>query len=401
MIRMAFAWGLVTALCLISPVIQAQSTPGNIAVITGTALLEISPSGPTTTIIPMPAGQTAIGICPTIDNRGVALLTQAVSLNLTTIRVLEVKNGQVTTLAWTRKTTLGTLFPVTQGGIVLDQRGDYIIASPLGVHRVHGVGRNLATLHTLTPTGLCDNLAPGGWLTFTNNAVAALTRSGFKTQVARLGGSIPIGRGSIATDTTTGNAFVAQGALYALDLARKTISTLAAGAPLGSALAVDIDPGDRSLIVGTTTHVFRTDRQGRVLGTLAANLKAVGVTVIGSNHLAGYSLPTPGVKYSLFVSFPHPNLAYELGASFAFFPGIPTPSGTLPLNADSLLFLSRAAPSMFINFSGKLDAGGHALASMAIPKAPILGVRFFLAALDHGSGGKIRIISEPIGVTIE
>jgi len=138
-----------------------------------------------------------------------------------------------------------------------------------------------------------------------------------------------------------------------------------------------------------------------VLGTLAANIKAVGVAVIGSNHLAGYSLPTPGSKYSLFVSFPHPNLAYELGASFGFFPGIPTPSGILPLNADNLLFLSREVPAMFIDFSGRLDSGGHAFAGVAIPKAPLHGVRFYLAALDHDSGGKIRIISEPMGVTLE
>jgi len=401
MIRLTAILGLFGISFLGPPGLPAQTTPGNIAVITGTNLLEVSPPGAVSTIVAMPAGQTAIGICPSIDNLGVAVLTQAIARNTTTIRVLEVKNGQLTTVASTRKTTLGTLFPVIQGGIVPEQRGHYVIASPLGIHRVAGIGSNPSTLSTTSATGLCDALSTGGWLTFANNAVAILTRTGQRTQVARIGGSIPIGRGSITTDTTTGNAFVAQGALHAVNLTRMTITTLSSGGPMGSALAVDIDPRDRSLIVGSNTGLFRADRQGTVACTLATGFKAVGVTVIGSNHISGYSLPSLGVNYSVFVSFPHPGFYYVLGASLAYAPGIPTPYGTIPLGADSLFFLSRTASSVFIRFSGQLDAAGRATAAVAVPKAPIRGVRFFLAGLEYDSRGKVLIISEPVGVTVE
>jgi len=50
---------------------------------------------------------------------------------------------------------------------------------------------------------------------------------------------------------------------------------------------------------------------------------------------------------------------------------------------------------------GQLGATGRATAAVAIPRAPIMGVRFFVAGLEYDLTGKITLISEPVGVTIE
>ena len=94
-------------------------------------------------------------------------------------------------------------------------------------------------------------------------------------------------------------------------------------------------------MLGTGSGVYRVDRQGRLLGTLAlVGSGVVGVAVFGSNHVLAVGPSTPGTAWSVRVSFPaDAGRFYQLGASLGFAPGIPTASGTVPLDPDPLLFL--------------------------------------------------------------
>jgi len=330
------------------------------------------------------------------------VLTRVSTASSVTFHVIEVKNSVLRTIGQAQGPGNPTI-PMSQGGLVQDQRGDYIAATSSGILRFSGVGGTVSTIHTSMATGICERLAPGGWLSFFGNSVYKITRAGKRSKVVGMTGPVPFGVGSISADTTTGNAFATSGALFAVDLNLKTFTTLVRTGTIGSFQAVDIDPVSRNLIVGTTTGVFRLDRKGTVLHTFATIPRGViGLTVIGSGHTAGFGPASPGTTYNLVITYPgHPGHFYALAASFGFSPGIPTPYGTIPLNPDDLFFLSRLAPQIFKNFSGQLDAMGRASATLAIPNVPIIGVRIFLAGLAFDGKGAVKVISEPMGLTFE
>jgi len=402
MIRFNHVLLLVGILLGAVPGTGAQSTPGNIAAITGQNLLEVSPAGVVSTIAFLPAGHTPLGICPSVDNRGIALLTRTGTSSIFTAYVLEVKNSVVRTLSWI--TAPGNpIVPFMQGGIVPDQRGDYIISPYMGILRVDGVSGSITTINPALATGLCDNLTPGGWLSFYTNTVYRFNRGGRQSTVIYLNIMNSHGHGSLTTDTSTGNAFLANVKLYAIDVGQGKFTTLASGPPLSYVFSVDIDPRDRSLIVGDSSGIYRCDRQGGVVSTFARfNTGTVGVTVIGSNHVSGFGSVSPGTKYHHFVSFPrYPSHFYDLAASFGTLPGIRIPSGTIPLNPDTLFWLSRFAPHIFQNYRGQLDSAGRAHPALAIPAAPIKGVRIFIAGIAYDARGVVKAISEPMGLTFE
>lgn len=386
---------------MVTPV-AAQTTYGNAAAVNATSLLEVSPAGAVTTIAAMPGNHTPLGICASIDNRGVAVLTRVSTSSSITFHVIEVKNGVLRTIGQAQGPGNPT-FPMSQGGLVQDQRGDYIAGTSSGILRFSGVGGTVSTIQTSAATGICEHLAPGGWLSFFGNSVFRITRNGKRSKVAGMTGPVPVGIGSIAADTTTGNAFATSGALFAVDVNLGTFTTLARSGTIGAIQAVDIDPVSRNLVVGTSSGVYRLDRKGAVLHTFATIPRGViGLAVIGSGHTAGFGPASPGTTYNLVVTYPgHPGHFHALAASFGFSPGIPIPQGVIPLNPDDLFYLSRLAPQIFKNFSGQLDATGRAAATLAIPNVPIIGVRIFLAGLAFDGKGAVKVISEPMGLTFE
>jgi hypothetical protein len=103
------------------------------------------------------------------------------------------------------------------------------------------------------------------------------------------------------------------------------------------------------------------------------------------------------------VSFPNePGTAYAVGYSFGMRPGIAVPDGRrIYLQPDPLLTLSLTDPVMFPGGQGVLNALGEAVARMRVPNlAGLSGRRIFAVAVTI-SGGQIRTISAPIGVTIQ
>jgi len=401
MIRLHSVAVLVVVWLVVIPVAATQATYGNAAGITATAVLEISPTGAVSTIVALPAGHTALGICTSIDNRGMAVLTRTTTASTATYHVMELKTGVLRTIGLS--TVAARLIPTTQAGIVPEQRGDYITGTESGIFRFAGVGGAVSTVHTASVTGLCDRLTRGGWLSFSGNAVFNQGRGGGRSKVVGMSGPIPLGIGSIATDTTTGNAYATSGALFFVDLGLKTFTTLARVGAFGSFQAVDIDPVTRDLVVGTSTGVYRVDRQGSVLATWATFTPGViGLAVIGSGHTSGFGPVTPGTNYDVIVSYPaHPGFFYQVAASFGYNPGITTPFGTVPLNPDALFFLSVSVPQIFQKFSGQLNTQGLANPVVAIPNGPLQGVRIFLAGLVHDGKGAVQVISEPMGLSIE
>lgn len=72
--------------------------------------------------------------------------------------------------------------------------------------------------------------------------------------------------------------------------------------------------------------------------------------------------------------------AYQAGTSFGYRPGLRHGWRTIPLNFDLLLLLSLSSPSIWVNFSGRLDASGTAQAFLWLPNDPRLaGVNFYAA----------------------
>jgi hypothetical protein len=124
--------------------------------------------------------------------------------------------------------------------------------------------------------------------------------------------------------------------------------------------------------------------------------------LIGRRPVAGRGPATPGSDYELLVHFLREGgKAYQLAASAGVRPGINLPAGNLPLNFDQLFIQSLTNPSIFVGFSGVLDATGRATARVRLPQASGLrGFRMFFSGTTYDSGG-IRRIAEPIGMTVQ
>jgi len=399
-IPLGLALALVAVLTLD---LAAQPGPGHVIALTKRHVLDVAPGGAVTTLLTLPSGHDGFGLCPSFSNRGVALLTRHATSTADTSYVMDLTGGVLRTLGSIRQTGTGPRVSA-QGGIVRDQRGDYVACTPLGVVRVPANGGPSTRIDRMVATGIAEHLSAGGWMLFAGGQVLHLTRAAAKVKLGALTGPTVLGAGGIFTDTATGDAFLTYSSLYKLTLANARIVTLAAGAPLGIIRSGDIDPKSRSLVLGTSSGVYRVDGQGRFLATVAQlNAGVVGVTVFGSNHVSASGPSTPGSTWTVQASFPaDAGLFYQLGAALGFKPGIPTPGGLVSLTPDPLFFLAFLAPQVFQRFAGRLDPAGHALAAIAIPGIPALkGLRLYLVGLTYDSLGTLHTISEPEGLTIE
>jgi len=125
------------------------------------------------------------------------------------------------------------------------------------------------------------------------------------------------------------------------------------------------------------------------------------IALRGRRKVVGRGPATPGTDYSLSLNFPgEAGRGYQAGASFGIQPGMTIGGKGVPLNLDPLFLLSLTNPAIFQGFSGALDSGARASATVRLPPSPGLrGLRVFFAALTYDGGG-IRVVSDPIGMTV-
>jgi hypothetical protein len=399
---------------LVATALSAQPNPGDV-ILLGRSTPEVrclSPQGVVSTLATLPVGHLPCGICCAQGNRGVAIVTRAYSPSWDTTYLLELRGGVFTTLG-IHRTPISSSNGGFVSGVVRDQRGDYIVCGSPGVIRLPGVGWTGTTIATplADPSGIAESLRGGGWVVISNNMVHQLSRAGVLTtpMTGRLHPSFTVNCSNPFADPTTGDTFLPCDRLYRFNSTTQTVTTLSAG--LAGAICGDVDPPNRTLVVGTTTGVYRLARTGQVLSTLLAYSgpkwqaqQAMALTVYGSAQVSPAGLFRPGTASSVMLAFPSDGLRfYQLGASTGISPGIPTSAGVIPLNPDPLLALSLlGSPSLFPGFAGKLDAQGNALAGITLPALPALkGFVFYLAALTHDGAGRIWSISEPEVVVVE
>jgi hypothetical protein len=379
----------------------AQPAPGDAVALTSNGVLNVTPGGVVSTLSRLPGGHVGLGLCMAFGNRGVAVLTRHATPNQSTLFLMELTGQTWKTLG--SVTSTGPLTIGGQGGVERDQRGDYIVASPQGFLRVPGTGGQVGVVRRTGYTGVSDHLRSGGWLTLSGGQVSHVTRQGTATRLGSLPGPTIFGAGGILADTVTGDAYVALARLYRFDLTTQSFTTMRVSG-IGNVTSGDIDPASRTLVVGSSTGVYRVSRAGALLGTFAQlNTGVVGVTVFGSSQVAVFGPCNPGTTSVAYASFPtEPNQFYQLGASFGFRPGFATNVGVVPLNPDPLFALVFAASGIFTGFGGPLDGNGVGAGQIVLPKLPALrGLRFFVAGISYTATGRIAGISEPVGVTVE
>jgi len=385
----------------------AQSSGLQIAALTRFGdLLMIQATGRATTVLAAPAGPLTVGldVTPTLTNRGFAVLYYFPQRASTPFVVLEYSGGQATTL--TALPGTASPFQGVAGSIESDQDGDYIVTIGSGVYRV-GPSASVATIFAAASThldGACERLARGGWLVEGSGTLLSVSRSGVATSLAPVPGAAAYT--DLSTDTRTGNAHYVAASLWRYDESPGRFASVTASPPNLDFTCVEIEPRSQDLLVGTLWgRIFRMTRSGAILNTVFAPgpsppLDLAGLAVAGSREVGGITPARAGSTYAVRVSFPgQPGGSYALGCSFGFHPGIPAGNGgTVPLVADALFFLSQANPHLFTGFAGALSARGEAVARIVIP-ASTTGIRFYVAAIVHGSG-RVLAISEPLGVTV-
>lgn len=114
------------------------------------------------------------------------------------------------------------------------------------------------------------------------------------------------------------------------------------------------------------------------------------------------SAPKPGNQVALILQDPTMDGgSYLMRSAFSRAPGINLPGvGTVPLTPDALFWLSGAAPTVFVNYAGTLNAKGQAGAFINVPNQPALkGFGFYTAAAAVKAS--TTTITNPILITIE
>jgi len=400
---------VLLALALAATPAAAQFAPGDyvapVNTLTGTNLLGITPGGVVTTVHALPFAVTALAMAA--NNMDLAVLGSA---SRTAFLALITPAGKITTL-----TTL-PLSPQFEN-LAVDQNGTYL-TPPMGlagawIFRIDGGGG----VTTILPTpnvgggktrGIAVDIGSGDYLVGESSSLFRIAFSGQAT-VASRNINIP-NETDMVSDARSGglinwkidpSSLPVKYALVSIDPgtgAATTIRTRFGNVSPG--LAYDrardafvlAEPSPQNALV-------RVNRSGGAT-TVAALAGARDLEVYGSRNVLAGADPTPGSAFGLAFSEPgSPNHLYLAAASFGHGPGIPTPAGVVDLALDPLFILSQAAPAVFVNFQGLLDANGSALALVLIPAGPLKGLRFYVSFVTI-QGGAIRAVANTQGFTI-
>ncbi|MBN2489788.1 MAG: hypothetical protein JXQ29_02940 [Planctomycetes bacterium] len=330
-------------------------------------------------------------------------------------------------------TTLATL-PATFTRVPTlwaDQGGDILLlnmtGTDRGVYRMPAQGGPLTTIaHPLLgatfnlPFAMAEDLVSGDLVVLDNiQCFYRIDRARHITTVRYLlpPSMSPTLAGNLDVDSVTGLMYVTYNDfVVTLDPQTGANTTIFQSTPIHRNYhGIDNDPlgGGFYLSVQQITglggqYALRYDTRTGILTTVAT-LPTVNTTQLSdlltwkSRMLSGRSRPAWGQPYALQLAIPsEAGRVYLAAASLGTLRGIPLPGNRrIPLDADLLFFLSLKLPGLFSGFQGVLDPGGRASLKVNTPAHPgLAGFRFYLAAVTYDPGG-IRVITEPLGVTIE
>lgn len=157
-----------------------------------------------------------------------------------------------------------------------------------------------------------------------------------------------------------------------------------------------IDQATAHLLVIGNDRLIRYTAEGIAFQTFGPYFKTVFETArfVSSRPLNGHGTGQRGTTYPMTIDLPEaPGAAYCLAASFAGFrPGFATNRWLINIAPDPLFFATacNAFPGT-TGFVGRLDATGHAKATMAIPPSIPVGTRYTVAAviLDSNRPGRL------------
>jgi len=391
----------------------------------GTGLLwSVTPQGVVSTMFALPSTSTVDGLTAAPGNDGGVLAVRDSTTQL--ISLLKFQSAlSMTTLATLPSTFLRVpTLEVDSGGDILILNGS---GADRGVYRMPFKGGPLTTIaHNTTnanfmmPFAMAEDLVTGDLVVLDLRNLHRINRVGKVTTVNMV---LPVG----PSISMNGNLHVERGGVlmhltylnYLLSLDPRTGAVNSLIQPTTTFkmnfYGIDDDPFSGAgyyLSAYQTTptpvgrYVMRYNPRAMALSTLAPLPGTPSLTDLVTWHsrmLGGFTRPAWGQAYAVRLAIPsEAGCSYFAAASFGTLVGIPLGGGRrIPLDPDPLFFLSLQAPSLFSNFQGVLDARGIATLTVNIP--PVLqlaGLRFFLAAITHDVGG-VRMITDPLGVTIE
>ena len=167
--------------------------------------------------------------------------------------------------------------------------------------------------------------------------------------------------------------------------------------------------GDGTVAIGENNKapILHLDAAGNQIGTLynGVSLGNSCMVVEDEHNVWGLNTPSPGGNLNLSVQFAsHPGKPYVAAAALSARPGLPVDSRIIPLNPDNVFVATFMLPQIFVNFTGILDARGHASPYVMIPKQAVLrGLRLYFAAvvIDAGAPSGMAQISQLYGVTVQ
>jgi len=113
--------------------------------------------------------------------------------------------------------------------------------------------------------------------------------------------------------------------------------------------------------------------------------------------------PNVGATLGLSLQGQNPGSTYQVACSLSNAPGIPVDTRNIPLTPDAFMLLSFSLPTVFVQFTGTLDANASARALIVIPPIPMLaGFSFYagFVTVNPASPSGIENISNDERITI-
>ncbi|MBN2489791.1 MAG: hypothetical protein JXQ29_02955 [Planctomycetes bacterium] len=388
-----------------------------------TDLLVVTPTGVVITLITRPSGSAPDGLAVAPGNDG-GLFVEADA----TTRALSVLKFQSAASLITLATLPGTFTRVST--LWADQGGDILVLSSTGtdrgVYRMAAQGGPLTTIaHPLlgatfqVPFAMAEDLLTGDIVLLdAGNYFHRVDRTGKITSIrytlppsmsSTIGGNLDI-------DHVTGLMYITyNNYLLTLDPRTGATTTILQPKPTNrNYYGIDHDPlgggfylSANQLTAPAGRYLLRYDARTGILTTVAP-LPAANVTQLSdlltwkSRMLSGLTRPAWGQPYALRLEIPsEAGQGYAAAASLGTLQGIMVKGRRIPLDPDPLFFATLQLPGIFSKFQGVLSASGMAGLTVNTPPLPgLAGIRLFLAAVTYDAGG-IRVITEPLGVTIE
>jgi hypothetical protein len=410
----------VLALGAMSVSAAAQYQPGDIIVAPGgnlggsNRLIRVTPSGAVHSLR-APYLHTVFSVVPAPDNRSIWISGQGLTLPGGVFELTP--DGRFATI---HTRALDLIGPNEEGGIICHDPGVGVVH----LHRGPAVSTAWAS-RTFTYHGAGIDTATGDLVIDQATYLERLTLTGppTRTTLGTTPGHGLIRGGTIVYDPGSDLILSGSGASLPSWLNSFRIrggfrySTVTFFPLQYTAFNLDIDPS-AGIAVLPLEHRTTGPASPRIELFDLRKARTVSTLVVGtsqrmifpthavrahSRNLAGISPAVRGNAFAALVSSPaEPGAAYVVGFSLGMRPGISVPDGRrIWLRPDALFAASLANRGIFSGCQGALDRNGEAVARMAIPRvAALAGLRFFAAAVTV-SGGQVRTISAPIGVTIQ